>query len=279
VRALARSGGTVYVGGQFSTLGGASRSYVGAVDATTGSVTSWNPGANGDVYALLASGETLYAGGFFSTIAGQSRGSIASFDIASGGIHNWNPNANHVVAAMSLRGTTLYIGGYFTEVAGQPRSYIAAVDAAGSGAPIPTWTPDADQPVLALTTTQRIVAPPTITVYAAGQFTTIAGQGRNHIAAIDGTTGAATTWNPDASAPVNAVAVQTSLSTGSATTIYAGGEFQSIGGQPRSNIAALNAAGVATSWNPGANGHVLAMARGSENPAGAWLRSTPRAAH
>ena len=37
------------------------------------------------------------------------------------------------------------------------------------------------------------------TVYAGGGFTSIGGQARNSIAALDATTGAATAWDPNAS--------------------------------------------------------------------------------
>jgi trimeric autotransporter adhesin len=47
----------------------------------------------------------------------------------------------------------------------------------------------------------------------------------------------------------------------SGSTVYAGGYFHSIGGQPRNYIAALNAAdGTATSWNPGASDIVQTLA-------------------
>jgi hypothetical protein len=47
VQALAVSGSTVYVGGQFNSIGGQSRSNIAALDVTTGLVTAWNPGADG----------------------------------------------------------------------------------------------------------------------------------------------------------------------------------------------------------------------------------------
>ena len=72
------------------------------------------------------------------------------------------------------------------------------------------------------------------TVYAGGRFTSIGGQTRNCIAALDATTGAATAWNPNADGSVDALAV-------SGSTVYAGGCFTSIGGQTRNNIAALDA--------------------------------------
>ena len=85
---------------------------------------------------------------------------------------------------------------------------------------------------------------------------TIGGQTRNHIAALDASTGLATAWNPGAdgrnrrNGDVGALAV-------SGSTVYAGGYFTSIGGQTRNHIAALDASsGLATAWDPDANGTV-----------------------
>lgn len=260
VRALAYDG-NVFVGGEFSTLGGQPRAYVGAVDAGAGGSNSWNPGANGTVYSLLVNGLTIYAGGNFSMIGGQPRSCIAALGTISGVPISWNPNANNVVATMALRGNTLYAGGYFTEVGGQPRSYIAGIDVA-SGSPA-TWNPGANDPVLALRTTQRLVIPGTITVFAAGYFTSIGGQARNYLGALDGVTGAATAWNPNADAAVSALAVRASNITGDATTIYVGGEFLNVAGQPRLRLAAVTPAGAVTAWNPAPDGPVTSLTLGS----------------
>jgi predicted small secreted protein len=102
------------------------------------------------------------------------------------------------------------------------------------------------------------------TVYAGGSFTSVGGQPRNYIAAIDATTGSATGWNPDvaglgndvrdAITEVHALAV-------SGQTVYAGGRFNSIGGQTRHNVAALDpTTGALLNWNPDANGEVDALA-------------------
>jgi hypothetical protein len=96
------------------------------------------------------------------------------------------------------------------------------------------------------------------TVYAVGSFESIGGQARSRIAALDAITGVPTSWDPNAyafCAPyVAALAV-------SGSTVYAGGYFMSIGGQTRSNIAALGeVTGGATSWDPNANHEVLALA-------------------
>lgn len=65
------------------------------------------------------------------------------------------------------------------------------------------------------------------------------------IAELDATTGEATAWNPGAALNyVRTLAVRGDL-------VYAGGEFQFIGGQNRNYLAALDATtGLATSWNP-----------------------------
>ena len=65
--------------------------------------------------------------------------------------------------------------------------------------------------------------------------------------------GSPPTWNPGANGSVE----RHWLVNGS--TVYAGGTFTSIGGQSRNRIAALDATtGLATAWNPAANGRVLA---------------------
>jgi hypothetical protein len=92
------------------------------------------------------------------------------------------------------------------------------------------------------------------TVYVGGRFASIGGQARNKIAALDATTGLATSWDPNAHGYVYSLAA-------SGTTIYAGGSFSSIGGQTRNRIAALDAAtGLATAWNPDADDAVGALA-------------------
>src|SRR5690349_4771198 len=93
--------------------------------------------------------------------------------------------------------------------------------------------------------------------YIGGDFTSVraAGQSsggvtRNHLAAIDLSTGAVTSWNPGTDGSVQSIAA-------SGGTVYVGGTFATAGGAARTNIAAISAStGAATLWNPGANGEV-----------------------
>lgn len=82
------------------------------------------------------------------------------------------------------------------------------------------------------------------TLYAGGNFTTIAGQPRSRIAAFDITTGNLTGWDPNASNTVNSFAFN-------GNQVYVGGQFLTIGGQTRNNLAALDeTTGNASGWNP-----------------------------
>ncbi len=89
-----------------------------------------------------------------------------------------------------------------------------------------------------------------------GWFTTVNGStARNRLAALDTTTGIATSFNPNMSSAVHALAI-------SGTTLYAGGQFTTVNGSTtRNNLAALDTTtGIATSFNPNMSSTVRALA-------------------
>ena len=180
------------------------------------------------------------------------------------------------VSALAVAGSTVYAGGDFSRIGGSDRNHIAALDAthrrrrrAG------TRTPNAERVCarrLRLDRLRRRRLQPHrrqraqlhrrprchqrrrhrlepereprrrtrspcsgSTVYAGGSFTSIGGQPRNYIAALDATSGAATAWNP------NANQASCTRSPSPARTVYAGGNFTSIGGRAARHIAALDA--------------------------------------
>ncbi len=257
VYALAVSGTTVYIGGDFTVVRGRcgfqTRYHVAALDATTGCVTAWNPGGQGgvtSVYALAVSGPTVFVGGNFSTLGGEARSHLAAVDSATGQAEDWDPRGNGNVFALGVSGNAVFAGGTFTGMGGEPRNYLAALDAI-TGRPLP-WNPDPNSSVWCL-------AADGARVYAGGYFSSIGGQAREYLAALDATTGQATAFDAGDVLSLHEVFIWALAASG--PTLYVGGYFFYIGGQSRSNLAALDATtGEATAWNPRAGYQVHALA-------------------
>jgi hypothetical protein len=111
------------------------------------------------------------------------------------------------------------------------------------------WNPSANYDVMVFSVSGN-------SIYAGGYFTAIGGKTRNHIACLDIATGLATDWNPNAVGPVASVLALVVRG----ENAYVGGEFDSIGGQKRDNIACIDAiTGFATNWNPDANKEIYAL--------------------
>jgi hypothetical protein len=127
VAALAVSGGTVYAGGSFGSIGGQPRSGIAALDAISGAATAWNPNAQGQIDALTVIGGTVYAGGYFASIGGQPRNNIAALDAVTGVATALNPNADDRVMALAESTNAVYLGGQFHSVGGQLSPGIAAI--------------------------------------------------------------------------------------------------------------------------------------------------------
>ncbi len=133
VYAIGVSGSNVYLGGEFSDVGGTARNYAAAVDATTGSATGWDPNLNNRVTAIGVSGSNVYLGGDFTTVGAATRnGAAAVTTDGAGTLTDWNPNLNSDVRAIGVSGSTVYLGGEFTTVGGTTRNYSAAVGTDGT---------------------------------------------------------------------------------------------------------------------------------------------------
>jgi hypothetical protein len=242
------SGGTLYVGGWFESVGAQSRPFAAALSRETGAVTEWNPKPDLAVYALAAQGDTVYAGGLFSLVGEwRHRAGLAAIDLATGTVKPWNPNPNgSIVTALAVGSGCVYVSGNFTSIGGdpQPRSYIAALDTINGE--VVDWNPGANG-------TASVLRLEGDTLYAGGYFTEVGGQVRNYLAAIDARTGEVTAWDPNPDYPVVALAR-------GGEVFYVGGLFRRIGTYLRSGIAAVDVAtGVPTPWNPDVDGSVLAL--------------------
>ena len=91
VQALARSGNTLFIGGDFDAVHGQPRSNLAAVDATTGALLPFSPVLGARVDALAVEAGNLYVGGLFSAADGQARSGLAAFNATTGALLPWAP--------------------------------------------------------------------------------------------------------------------------------------------------------------------------------------------
>lgn len=256
VYALAVAGGTVYLGGDFSSVGGSARGRLAAVDAGSGAVLTWNHQANDRVRALDAAASRVYAGGEFTTVDGAARSRLAAFPLAGGALDPaWRPSADGVVRALEVGvpQTRVYVGGDFPTLNGATaHGYAAAVDAA-TGATVDAFRGRVRYPLYPV----HALAATADGVYAAG----------------DGSGGHLVGWTPTGA--LKFPTVQTDGGAQAVTVldgeVYAGGHWDNVcpegvsqgtGGDFNCAGSALTrhkllsvdeATGRLTDWNPGAN--------------------------
>ncbi len=133
-------GSRVYVGGDFTTLSGQSRSRLAAFTTSTGALTSWAPVANGRVRDIDASASTVYLGGSFSRIGTVTEPRVAAVSAATGAsLTAFAAVADNVLydVELSPAGDKLYLAGGFLSINGDPAQQVAAVVGSTNGELLP----------------------------------------------------------------------------------------------------------------------------------------------
>jgi len=268
VRALTLNGAktAVYVGGDFSAIGGKAASKLALVDLATGRVDPrFRPAVKGRVRSIALAGERLYVAGDFTRVGGSARSKVAALDPKTGALLDWAPPAlnagrylgqtgvptsdapagNVYGLAVPSDGSRVYVAGNFTDFAGQGGLLVLDAD---TGAPLPQqWK--VGRPVFALS-----VWP---------------GDGRTVFAAAGGPGGRIYAFDPGRptkpkwQAAVDGDAVGVAAST---TQVFLLGHYDYIvpkgstcyqycpNGTNRRHLAAFDAAtGALDGWNPRAN--------------------------
>ena len=262
IMALLVADDIVYVGGGVTSIDGQTRNRLAAMD-TDGNLTDWNPNVrNGQVRALAEADGIIYVGGTFDTIDGVERNLLAAID-TNRIVTGWDPDAGPFlfhggeVNALAVADGVVYAGGYFDEVGGQERANLAAIDAdIDTGGQVLDWDAGIDNFVRDRVqsdgnTSVNALALGEGVLYAGGGFRLVGAQRRHGLAAIDAN-GSLTDWDPDAQDGaqqlfainrVHAVDVADGI-------VYAGGKFDSVSGEPRHRLAAIDTDGQLTDWDP-----------------------------
>ncbi len=256
VLALAELDDVIYLGGEFTHLS----PNVGKGElweTVSGLPVPGFPRANGPIYTAVPDGHGgWFLGGEFTQLGETGRTNLAHLLPGNVVDPNWPPWTDGFVFELVLASDRLYVGGSFTNFSGLARWNLAAVDP-GTGT-VTDWQPvvrHALEPEVGAAV--RAIAVAGNTVFVGGTFTEVGRQPRSSLAALDASTGQATAWNP---APAAAEGVVIHALVVHDETVFVGGKFTYIGGQPRNNLAALDIqSGLATPWAASADAPVLTL--------------------
>jgi uncharacterized repeat protein (TIGR01451 family)/uncharacterized delta-60 repeat protein len=264
----------ILVGGDFTLANNLIRNRIarlnpdGTLDTSFSTATT---GANAAVRTMIAQSDgRILIGGFFTNVNGVVNNHISRlnynggldslFQTGSGADNNVLALAETFVADGTRR---LFVGGAFLNYNSFPRPNIARLN--DDGTVDPAWNPG----VGANGTVFAVVPYPTNSVrkgqvLIGGDFTTVGGFGRAHIARLNADGTVDTSFSPPSGADnsVRAIALQTD------ERILIGGLFTNVNGVARSHIARLNPNGTTdATFTPGAGASdaVLTIAIQADN--------------
>ncbi len=241
--------GKILLAGAISQLDGVPRNHLGRLNPDGSLDPAFNPGANGDIYAMVAQpdGKIVIAGGFTS-LAGQASSRIGRLNADGSFDTNFTASADGTVYSLALQpdGKVL-AGGSFTSLSGQSCTNLGRLDTNG--------TLDSGFDSSANGDVNAIAVLPDGSIVAGGNFTAVAGQPCVHLGRLDSTGALDAGFNPAPDGPVNSLALQTD------GRIVLGGTFSQVAGQSRTNLARVNSDGSADpTFNPGADNSVMCVA-------------------
>ncbi|MBP6390557.1 MAG: T9SS type A sorting domain-containing protein [Flavobacteriales bacterium] len=198
----------------------------------------WIP--NGPVHAIARDANNVYVGGEFSEVNACLPYGIA-LDHTTAQHLSDHAKPNGLVRAAIADGTGgWFIGGEFQKVGTENRDQIARINADGTLNP---WVPSVD-----------ILTGSVHALLLSGDTLFVGGTEDIHTYSVS--TGVLLSWSPSINGgPVYCMAKQ-------GPVLYFGGQFNTVNGEPRDNLAAVNTStGFITLWDPGASGvNVQALA-------------------
>ena len=173
--------GKILVGGQFTTLGGQSRKYIGRLNSDGTLDDAVNPAPNGNVHSItLQSDGKILVTGAFTSLAGQFRSFIGRLH-ANGDLDgSFNPGANSSWNWLTVQADgRILASGNFTSLGGQSRSRIARLTS--GGIPEAGFDPGANN------TVSSMVLQSDGKILMGGSFSSLAGQSRMNLGRLSNT--------------------------------------------------------------------------------------------
>jgi PKD repeat protein len=207
---------------------------------------------NGTVYSIVQVGNTVVVGGSFTQVQNANsstiltRNRVFAFNATTGTISTTftpNPNGTVYKVQAATDGTSVYVGGNFTTAYGQSRRNLFKADV-DSGARISGF----NAPTLSGAVRDLEVVGNRL--FVAGKFTHIGGVAQKALGSLDATTGAYDSYFSAALAGLHRTGVSYDVtdvlqmsSNPSNTQLTAVGNFTSVNGSPRSQIAMFDISG------------------------------------
>jgi len=249
VRAIAVRGSDVFLGGEFTHIGGITANYIVRWDGQQWSpiVVNGQNGMNGMVSSLAVLGNDLYAAGSFSQAGGQIVNRVARWDGSQW--HGFTPQNGSPsgvlgsIAALAVDGTALYVAGMLIQAGGQSVNGIARWD--GN-----EWGPLGAGAQNGVDGLVRALALSGNDLYVGGDFTQAGGIAANGIARWDRDQ---EQWHALLVEQENGVDGVVDAFEVSGSQLYVGGAFTQAGGKTVNNLAR---------WD-GSDWHALSASDGS----------------
>jgi trimeric autotransporter adhesin len=253
VMSLAVGTAGLYAGGSFTSMDDVAHNYLAQVDLATGAlVTGWtgSAGAKVNAIALTTDGSRLVVAGTFSTLDGVAQREIGAVSPATGALLGWTTHPSFPITTLAVDAHGVYAAG------------------TGAGGNVVAFSPVTGAQLWngALDGNDQAIAVDSGNVYVGGHFNNYCGKGtgtggcaapvaRDHLLALDETSGNLEAWHPSANGVLGVFA----LASGDGT-LESGGDFTKIGGATQQGFAEFpeitpptvtdSAGGVPTSTTP-----------------------------
>jgi hypothetical protein len=220
----------LYAGGSFTTVDNVAHTYLAEVDLSTGALeTGWtgSAGAKVNAIALTTDGSRLVVAGTFATLDGAAQREIGAVSPATGALLGWTTHPTYPITTLAVDAAGVYAAG------------------TGAGGNVVGFNPTTGLQLWggALDGNDQAIAVDGGNVYVGGHFNNYCGTGvgtggcavpvaRDHLLALDETTGALEAWHPAANGVLGVFALA-----GGDGTLEAGGDFTKIGGATQQGFA------------------------------------------